>query len=94
MPTANHERRQVIYRGRVQGVGFRFTCRHIAQGYAVTGFVQNLDDGTVKLAAEGEPAELDRFLAAIAERMGPNIRRADVSCGAATSQFSSFEIVG
>jgi acylphosphatase len=82
----------VIYSGRVQGVGFRFTCRHIAQGFAVTGFVKNLDNGTVQLVAEGAPEELDRYLAAIAERMGPNIRKADASTSSPTGQFSSFEI--
>jgi acylphosphatase len=92
MPSANRERRQVIYHGRVQGVGFRFTCEHIAQGHAVMGFVKNLDDGSVQLVAEGEPAALDRFLAAIAERMGPNIRRADVSTSQPTGQYNSFDI--
>ena len=86
------ERRQVIYSGRVQGVGFRFTCRHIAQSHAVTGFVKNLDDGNVQLVAEGAPEALDRFLAAIAERMGSNIRKADASTGSPTGQFASFDI--
>jgi acylphosphatase len=86
------ERRQVIYSGRVQGVGFRFTCRHMAQGYAVTGFVKNLDDGTVQLLAEGAPDVLDQYLGAIAERMGSNIRRAEVSTSSPTGQFTAFEI--
>ncbi len=90
--TDQPERRQVIYSGRVQGVGFRFTCRHIAQGYAVTGFVKNLDDGTVQLVAEGEPTVLDAYLAAIAERMGANIRRATTTSGPPTGEYSSFEI--
>jgi acylphosphatase len=90
--TSQLERRQVIYSGRVQGVGFRFTCRHIAQGHAVTGFVKNLDDGTVQLIAEGLPDVLDRYLAAIAERMGPNIRRATTTSSPPTGEYSSFEI--
>lgn len=90
--TSQLERRQIIYRGRVQGVGFRFTCRHIAQSHAVAGFVKNLDDGSVQLVAEGAPEALDRFLAAIAERMGSNIRKADASTDSPTGQFTSFEI--
>jgi acylphosphatase len=90
--TSQSERRQVIYSGRVQGVGFRFTCRHIAQGRAVTGFVKNLDDGTVQLVAEGSPEVLDRYLAAIAERMGPNIRRATTTTSPPAGEYSSFEI--
>ena len=36
--------KQVIFRGRVQGVGFRYTARRIAARYDVTGFVRNLPD--------------------------------------------------
>jgi acylphosphatase len=92
LPASSHERRQVIYHGRVQGVGFRYTCRHIAQSHAVTGFVKNLEDGSVQLVAEGSPEALDRYLSAIAERMGPNIRRADITSSPPTGQFSTFDI--
>jgi acylphosphatase len=92
--SADHiERREVVYSGRVQGVGFRLTARQIAQSHAVTGFVKNLDDGRVQLVAEGQPAELDRLLAAIAERMEGNIREARVARSPATGQFATFEIV-
>ena len=59
--------RQVFYEGRVQGVGFRFTVKQIARGYDVAGWVRNLDDGRVELQCSGERAEVDAFLAAIAE---------------------------
>ena len=64
------ERRRVYYSGRVQGVGFRATCRWLAGGFEVAGYVRNLPDGRVEVVAEGESAELDRFLAAIQERDG------------------------
>jgi acylphosphatase len=59
----------------------------------VTGFVRNLDDGRVQLVAEGQPEELDRFLAAIAERLGDYIRQAVVAKSPATGERASFEIV-
>src|ERR1041384_8172490 len=40
---------QVFYEGRVHGVGFRFTVRHIAKGFDVTGWVRNLPDGRGEL---------------------------------------------
>ncbi|HEX5102319.1 MAG TPA: acylphosphatase [Pirellulaceae bacterium] len=86
------ERRRVHYSGRVQGVGFRFTVHRIAQSHAVTGFVKNLDDGRVELVAEGEAAELDRFLIAIGEHMKRYIRAADTSTSPATGDFKLFEI--
>ena len=69
---------RVTYSGRVQGVGFRYTAQHLAAGYAVAGHVRNLADGDVELVAEGEADEVERFLAAVARRMGPNIDRAAV----------------
>ena len=60
------ERVTVVYRGRVQGVGFRATVRHLARGYDVTGLVRNLPDGRVELIAEGAKAELQAFLEGIA----------------------------
>jgi acylphosphatase len=59
--------RQVFYEGRVQGVGFRFTCKQIARGFEVVGWVRNLDDGRVELQCSGEREEVEGFLEAIAE---------------------------
>ena len=67
------DRRRVYFSGRVQGVGFRFTCQSLARGFEVAGYVRNLPDGRVELVAEGEPAELDDFLTAIRLEMGPYI---------------------
>ena len=59
--------KHVFYEGRVQGVGFRYTVRHLAKGYDVLGWVRNLPDGRVELLAGGEPDEVNAFLQAIAE---------------------------
>ncbi len=59
--------RQVFYEGRVQGVGFRFTCKQEARGFDVVGWVRNLPDGRVEMHCAGEREEIEGFLAAIAE---------------------------
>ena len=53
---------QVFYEGHVQGVGFRFTVRHIAKGFDVTGWVRNLPDGRVELQVTGQEDEVRTFL--------------------------------
>jgi acylphosphatase len=58
---------QVFYEGRVQGVGFRFSVRHIAKGFDVTGWVRNLPDGRVELQVTGEDNEVRAFLDQIAQ---------------------------
>ncbi len=71
--------KRVIYSGRVQGVGFRYTVQRLAMSFVVTGFVRNLPDGTVELVAEGTVEEVDRFLAAVAGRMAAYIENATES---------------
>ena len=90
--SAGQERRTVYYTGRVQGVGFRYTARRAAQGYAVTGSVQNLPDGRVMLVAEGASDELDRFLAQVSEEMRDYIRTEHSSTSPATGQFNDFGV--
>lgn len=63
MATAAH----IYYSGMVQGVGFRYSCRQVAMGFDVTGWVKNLDDGRVELWAQGEDDEVKEFLKAIDE---------------------------
>ena len=59
--------RQTIFEGRVQGVGFRYSCKEFAKGYDLTGSVENLPDGTVKLILQGEAEEIDEYLQDLSE---------------------------
>ncbi len=92
MSRVSLERREVHYDGRVQGVGFRYTVRHIASRYPVVGFVENLRDGRVHLIAEGDKAALDAFLSDIKAAMSANIGRQLVDKQAASGEFTGFEI--
>ncbi|MDO9578108.1 MAG: acylphosphatase [Candidatus Cloacimonadales bacterium] len=51
--------------GKVQQVGFRSKAVAIANVLGIKGNVQNLVDGTVKIVAEGEEADLERFIKCI-----------------------------
>lgn len=86
------QRRTVHYKGRVQGVGFRFTTERIARRYAVDGFVKNLPDGRVLVVAEGETKELDRFLAEVQKQMAGNIRTVAIEPGEPNGEFSGFGV--
>ena len=92
MPGPQPERSEVRYAGRVQGVGFRYTVRSLARGFAVSGYVKNLRDGRVELVVEGEPAEIDRFLAAVQREMGYYVGQVEQTRGAATGTLVGFEI--
>lgn len=82
------------FEGRVQGVGFRYTTREVAEGFNVTGYVRNLPDGSVEMVAEGEESELDRFLTAVEESMRGYIKGTASHKSPATAEFAAFEIAG
>lgn len=82
----------VTFSGHVQGVGFRFTTRQVAQEYEVAGYVQNLADGRVRLEAEGAEAEVDSFIGAIEERMHGHIRKVERATERRAPVFRGFEI--
>ena len=85
---------RVLYSGRVQGVGFRYTLRTLANGFEVTGTVRNLADGCVELVAEGSKDELDAFRQGIKESgLEHFIGKEKVSWGNASNKFRGFEIL-
>lgn len=59
--------KRVIFSGRVQGVGFRYTTKDLARGFDVCGWVKNLPDGTVELQVMGDEDEVEDFIKEIAE---------------------------
>lgn len=86
--------RRVIYAGRVQGVGFRYSVKQIAAGFDATGWVRNLPDGTVELLAAGEASEVESFLDAVASsHLSRHIQQTQRSdADAAESPGVGFEI--
>lgn len=90
----SRQRLHVLYTGRVQGVGFRYTTKVVACGFDVTGTVRNLSDGRVELFAEGERAELEEFRKAIQDsEVGRFVRNEAVAWSEAKNEFRGFEIV-
>lgn len=46
-------RRRIVFHGRVQGVGFRYTAKYLAQSMGLAGWVKNEYDGTVIMEVQG-----------------------------------------
>jgi acylphosphatase len=55
-------RRHVVVRGSVQGVGFRWFAKELADSLGLSGWVRNREDGSVELEAEGSAGSLDEFV--------------------------------
>ena len=61
----NEQRRvrwHVIFSGRVQHVGFRYTAYYMARELGLTGWVDNLPDGRVEMEVQGPPPKLRKLL--------------------------------
>ncbi|HEY5707467.1 MAG TPA: acylphosphatase [Terrimicrobiaceae bacterium] len=85
---------RVFYEGYVQGVGFRWTTKRIAQGYDVRGWVRNLADGRVELQVSGEDEEVAAFLRALREStLGGHISSEHAAEIEVLAPFRGFRIV-
>ena len=67
--------RRYLIGGRVQGVGFRYFAADAAAREGIVGWVRNLPDQRVEVAAEGDADAVDRFERAI--RHGPPAARVE-----------------
>lgn len=85
-------RRTYHFTGRVQGVGFRATTRHVAAPYNVNGYVRNLPDGSVELVMEGPDDAMDGVVEELKQKMEGFIGRVQVSTAPATGGFNGFSI--
>ena len=55
-------REHYVFYGRVQGVGFRYRAKYVANGLRITGWVRNDWDGTVEMEAQGTLEQLNQML--------------------------------
>lgn len=81
------------WEGQVQGVGFRFTNTNLAQTRSLTGWVRNMEDGSVEMELQGTPANIVSQLEALHasyERMGTRFRLVDAQAQAPLTNEDGF----
>jgi len=83
---------QVIYKGRVQGVGFRFTVQGFALDFGVSGWAKNLDNGDVEVVAQAEESVLNDFLEKIRDVFFDYIKDEQVDWPQPVGNFNNFQI--
>lgn len=86
-------RAHVHISGQVQGVFYRAWTLRQAQGLGLTGWVRNLADGRVEVAAEGEKEKVNQLIELIKEGSpAAQVSHIDVNWEEATREFKEFEI--
>ena len=86
--TAKH----IIFIGRVQGIGFRFTALNIANRCQLTGLVRNLPDGSVEMLAQGYPGDIDDCIRDIKESFAGYIRETKTEEIPPNPRYEDFKI--
>ena len=71
-------RKQLLFSGDVQGVGFRWRARHAAQAVGATGWVRNERDGSVSMELQGTQEQIDRVLDTLERGLYIRIRDIEV----------------
>ena len=88
MPAA----KKVIFEGRVQGVGFRFTTFNIANRYDVTGYVCNTPDGMVEMQVQGPQEQIQNLIDDIKGYFKSNITNIKTEQASWDDSYKDFKI--
>lgn len=84
------EAKHVVFTGRVQGVGFRYTARQSASRYDLTGWVKNRPDGKVEALFQGSAAAIEACLDDLRDRF--SIRDIQAVPQPVEPQYTDFRI--
>ncbi|MCR5681686.1 MAG: acylphosphatase [Clostridiales bacterium] len=71
-------RRNIVFTGSVQGVGFRYRARHATELYGCTGWVRNEYDGSVVMEIQGTEEQIDQVILAVERGTFVRIENMDV----------------
>ncbi len=87
-------RRHIIFKGRVQGVGFRYRASYAARSLNITGWVRNEDDGTVEMEAQGSEAQINRMLSMLNKDSYIRIENMDITNLPVEEKERGFKVKG
>lgn len=88
------KRYRILFKGRVQGVGFRFTAKMIADRLNLTGTVKNLYNYDVESYVQGEVENIERFIYELQNQRFIRIESIDKTEVDLIDDENSFDIIG
>jgi len=84
----------LIFKGRVQGVGFRATALRFANNLSLKGTASNLSDSSVEIFVQGKKSLINEFVKEIKDYFGGYIEEVIVRNNEIPSiHFTSFKIL-
>ena len=87
---------KMTVQGRVQGVGFRYMTKMVADQLGVTGTVKNEDDGSVTIEAIGNDDIIQKFIEEVKKSPSPSgrVQYVDVQEDPMIEERKKFDVVG
>ena len=90
----NKIRANITVKGKVQGVYFRQNAQRICKEYGVTGWVQNVEDGSVEATLEGTKNSVEDAIRWF--KTGPPnawVEKIELSYDNYSGEFNDFKII-
>ncbi len=84
--------RHIIFKGSVQGVGFRFTAHRMAGRHQIAGYVRNVRDGTVEMLAQGSAEDIDDCIRDIQDSLAGYVREVKIEEVPPNPRYKDFKI--
>ena len=84
--------KHIIFSGRVQGVGFRFTAHRMAGRHRLTGYVRNVPDGSVEMLAQGPAKDIDDCIKDIQDCLAGYVREVKINEVPPNPRHTDFKI--
>ncbi|MCR5825653.1 MAG: acylphosphatase [Oscillospiraceae bacterium] len=84
---------RVRFFGRVQHVGFRYTAFYLARGLRLTGWVDNREDGSVELEAQGQLSALRQLVIRLRGKPPIRVDHMEVQELSPVPNESKFEVI-
>jgi len=78
--------------GRVQGVGFRFSTKQLADELGINGTVRNENDGSVYVEASGNDEQMEQFIEELAKGPSPSaqVERVSITYDSSITDYNGF----
>lgn len=87
------QRVHIIIQGNVQGVFFRANAKKIAESLGLRGYAKNMDDGTVKVIAQGSKEKLKELIEFCKKGSEMSkVSKIDFKFEKANDEFDGFEV--
>jgi acylphosphatase len=84
--------RKIVFSGRVQGIGFRFTALNIANRYELKGYVRNVPDNSVEMFAQGMAEMIDDCVHDLQDSFVGSISHIDIEEATPDPKITDFRI--